>query len=137
MNILPDEVLDIIFTHYWQYKFNDVLDEIKKPLDFEIKNVSFIKKNFKVIDTPYKSNYTYHLKKINKSILEVIKNKGLFLICKYNKLLTRYITNDYLNTIFKKVPEEYKCVSAFFILMSGSNRYNILHSFEHINYTSK
>ena len=133
MNNLPEEILDIIWTHYWQFKYNDVINEINYPLEIEEKHISFIKKNFGVIACPYRDNYKHHLEKMNNSICKIINNEGLFLICKQNRLLMRFITNDYLKHVFKDVPDNYKHIASLFVILSGSNRFKVLFAFENIN----
>lgn len=133
MDTLPEEILDIIWNHYWQFKYNDVINEINYPINIEQQHISFIKKNFGVIACPYRDNYKYHLEKMNKSISEITNSKGLFLICKQNGLLMRYITNEYLKHVFNRVPDNYKHIASLFVILSGNNRFNVLFAFENIN----
>lgn len=133
MNELPEEVLDIIWIHYWQFRYKDVIDEINYPIKIEEQHISFIKKNFGVIACPYRDNYKYHLEQMNNSICKITNNEGLFLICKQNGLLMRYITNEYLKHVFKGVPDNYKYIASLFVMLSGSNRFKVLFAFENIN----
>ena len=82
MNNLPTEILDIIWNHYWQFRYKEVIDEINLPTIMENQHISFIKKNFGVIACPYRDNYKHHLEKMNTSISDITNNKGLFLICR-------------------------------------------------------
>ena len=70
---------------------------------------------------------------MNKSISEITNSKGLFLICKQNGLLMRYITNEYLKHVFNRVPDNYKHIASLFVILSGNNRFNVLFAFENIN----
>lgn len=133
MNNLPREILDIIWNHYWQFRYKEVIDEINLPTIMENKHISFIKKNFGVISCPYRDNYKHHLEKMNTSICEITNNRGLFLICKFNGLLMRYITNEYLKHVFNRVPDNFKYIASLFVMLSGSNRFRVLFAFENIN----
>ena len=97
------------------------------------KIIPFIKKNFGVIACPYRDNYKHHLEKMNTSISDITNNKGLFLICKKNGLLMRYITNEYLKHVFKRVPENFKYIASLFVMLSGNNRFKVLFAFENID----
>lgn len=133
MNKLPSPIQDIIWNHYWQFEYNNVIREINQPYLVEYKSIDFFAKYRNVLNSKNKQNYKYYFKNINNNIKDVINNKGLNIICKQNNLLLRYINIDYINKIFKNVPDDYKHVAALFVLMGGNNRYVTLHNFQNIN----
>ena len=133
MNKLPSPIQDIIWNHYWQFEFNNVIQEINQPYIVEYKSIDFFAKYRNVLNSKNKQNYKHYFKVINNNIKGVINNKGLNIICKQNNLLLRYINIDYINKIFKNVPDDYKHVAALFVLMGGNNRYVTLYNFQNIN----
>lgn len=133
MNILPIELQNNIWNHYWQYKYNDVVNEINKPFIIENKAKKYFNNYFNVLNGSYKNNYKYYFKIINNDIKDMVNNKGFNLICRHSDLFMKHININYLNNIFKKVPKDYKHVAALFVLISGYQRYHVLLSFQNIN----
>jgi hypothetical protein len=133
MNNLPTELQNNIWNYYWQYKYNDVVNEIKKPFNIENKAKVYLSKYFNVLNSKYKKNYMYYFKHINNEIKNIVNNKSFNLICHHNNLNMKHVNFDYITNIFKKVPEDYKYIAALFVLMSYHNRYHVLLSFQNIN----
>jgi hypothetical protein len=133
MNKLPNPIQDIIWNHYWQFEFNNVVQVINQPYLVEYKSINFFEKYRNVLNSTYKENYKHYFKVINNNIKSVINNKGLNIICKQNNLLLRYINIDYINKVFEKVPNDYKYIAALFVLMGGHTRYVTLNNFQNIN----
>tara|TARA_E500000178_G_C17001575_1_gene745932 strand:+ start:1474 stop:1884 length:411 start_codon:yes stop_codon:yes gene_type:complete len=133
MNRLPIELQNNIWIHYWQYKYNDVVNEIKKPLIIENKAKKYFNNYFNVLNGSYKNNYKYYFKNINNEIKYMVNNKGFNMICYHSNLFMKHININYLNNIFRKVPEDYKYIAALSVLISGCHRYHVLLSFENIN----
>ena len=135
MNILPDEIQNIIWKHYWHFLYKNVINEIEEPLKIEVKSVKFFSKYIGVLNTNYKSNYKHYFHTLNENIKSIVTNKGLMNIAKNNQLLLRYLTKDYIISICNNVPDHYKYIAGLFVIISGRNRFNTLHMFQNINIT--
>lgn len=133
MNLLPNEIENIIWRHYWQFEYKNVINEITQPIKIEKESINFYSKFIGVLSNEYKTNYKHYFSVINDDIKYIVENKGLMIIARKNQLLLRFITNHYITSIFSGVDEKYKHVSALYVLLSGSNRFHILHMFQNIN----
>lgn len=137
MNNLPIEIQDKIWCHYWKFEYENVLDEIKRPFEIEKEAIIFFNKYIGVLNHGYKTNYKHYFLNLNSNIYEIVNNKGLMIIANNSELLLRYITNEYINNIFRSVPDGYKYIAALCVLFSDTQRFKILNMFIHINsYTS-
>lgn len=125
MNILPNELLDIIWNDYWGFIYTEqVIEELKKP-KYEINKITNFLKNHFIGNKSelYDKQITHYLEKYNLIIKKLNNNKGLKLLCKINCPKLKYcFDEEYKDNCFKNVKEGLKEIAIFTIL---SNHYEL------------
>ena len=129
LNILPPDIQYIIYNYYHNILLNKVLKEILYPVELENNIVCFIKN--KKYNNPmlYKINKddAVHIKKYNYSIINIFKNKGQTLLCKYNTSYLKYCNNEYtVKAMTNEISNDYKYISVVLIILSKIYRF-IMH----------
>lgn len=133
MNKLPDEILDIIWSHYWGFIYSEnVIEQLKKP-KYEINKITefFRKKFIRNKCDEYDKQITYYLENMNVSLTELNKDKGLKLLCKINYTPLKYCFDcEYSQSCFHNVRDELKQIAIFSIIFNNPIlRYKLLHRF--------
>ena len=133
MNKLPNELLDIIWNHYWAFKYSEeVVKEISLPNNEINKILLFLRNHFiHNKNEIYDKQITHYLEKYNDSLLEIKKNKGLRLLYTLNYPLLKYcFDEEYWQSCFHNVRDELKSITIFTILFNNPElRYKLLYRF--------
>lgn len=133
MNKLPNELLDIIWNHYWEFKYSEeVVKEISLPNNEINKILLFLRNHFiHNKNEIYDKQITHYLEKYNYSLLEINKNKGLRLLYKLNHPLLQYcFDEEYWQSCFLNVRDELKAITIFTIIFNNPElRYKLLYRF--------
>lgn len=126
--ILPDEILNIILNHYWQFKFKEVLNELLQPYITEFKIINFLKKYcFKkdLFDKKYINYYIF----CNNKIKDLQKNKINKLICKLNNFKLYYCFCQNTLKVFNYIHKDLIYIMIFSISISNYYRFLVYHEF--------
>jgi len=145
----PIEIHNKIMNYYWEFKYNDVMNEIKKIneineeiykylMECYIPNVSINNETimFNMINI-FKTNKTLDevdkeiLKKLNNNIIKCSKNKGIVIISKLNYRNLFYGIENIKN-ITQNINDCYKYIAGYAITVSGNLRYRVLFDFQNM-----
>tara|TARA_Y200000002_G_C22615751_1_gene635919 strand:+ start:52 stop:471 length:420 start_codon:yes stop_codon:yes gene_type:complete len=133
MNKLPSEIQDIIYNHYWQFKFQDVLNELTKCFNLEKKIKKFLY-TYCFKEILFQKKYIHYLKLFNENIKEITKKKFLKNICNFNRLTLFYCFDEtYKDNICSSIDENLKYIAMFSLGCSGQMRYIILNRFQQLS----
>ena len=133
MNKLPSEIQDIIYNHYWQFQFKNVLDELTKCFRIEEKIKKFLY-TYCFRESLFKNDYLYYLISFNNDIKTIIQNKKFKYLCLKNKLTLYYCFCDkYRLNVCSKIHENLKYIAMFSLSCSGDMRYFILNRFQELS----
>ena len=133
MNKLPSEIQDIIFNHYWQFKFNNVLKELTKCCEVENKIKKFLYK-YCFNDFFFQNKYLYYLLCFNKEIKSIVDNKCLKNICAINNLTLYHCYNESCKkNVCSFIDDKLKLITMFSISCSGQMRYFTLNRFHELS----
>jgi len=133
MNNLPNEIQDIIYSHYWQFKYQNVINELKKCIDLENKIKNFLY-TYCFRDNIFDNNYLHYLISFNNDIKNIIKNKNFKHVCNVNKLtLFHCFDEQYKNNIFSSINDNLKYIAMFSVCCAGQMRYIILNRFHQLS----
>ena len=133
MNKLPNELLDMIWNHYWGFIYTEqVIEELKKP-KYELNRIiNFLKNHFIGNKSQlYDKQITYYLEKYNLIIKQIKNNKGLKLLCKINCPKLKYCFDECnMITCLTGIRKELKEISMFSILFNHPDlRYEIFYRY--------
>lgn len=129
---LPDEILDIILNHYWQFKFKEVLNELLQPYLVEFKILHFLKKYCFKKDLFQKKYINYYIY-FNNKIKELKKNKINIFICKLNNFKLQYCFSENSLQVFKHIHEDLIYIMLFSISNSNYYRFLVYHEFVNLS----
>ena len=133
MNKLPSEIQDIIYNHYWQFQFKNVLDELSKCFNLEKKIKKFLY-TYCFREILFKTEYLHYLISFNEDIKSIINNKKFKLLCSKNRLTLYYCFDEaYKNNICSSIDENLKYIAIFSLSCSGQMRYIILNRFQQLS----
>jgi hypothetical protein len=130
LNILPSEILDIIFNDYWRNQYRSVIDELNHP---QLLN----KKIKKFLDTYcfkydyFNPNYLHYLKEFNIEIANLLSKPILKIICKNNNLYLQYCFCD--NESMNGIDKSLQFICLFSITCSGYMRYRTFQKFKELS----
>lgn len=130
--ILPDEILDIILNHYWQFKFKEVLNELLQPYLIEFKIISFLQKYCFKKDLFQKKYINYYIY-FNNKIKELKKNKINIFICKLNNFKLQYCFSENSLQVFNYIHEDLIYIMLFSISNSNYYRFLVYHEFVNLS----
>jgi hypothetical protein len=125
---LPNEILDIILNHYWQFKFKDVLHELVQPYIIEQNIINFIKNYCFKKDLFHKKYLNYYIY-CNNKIKDLKKNKINLLICKLNNLKLKFCFSENSLQVFNHIHQDLIYIMLFSITNSNYYRFLVYHEF--------
>ena len=130
--ILPNEIINIILNHYWQFKFNDVINELKQPYIIEYKIINFLNTYCFTKDLIQKKHIHYYIF-CNTKIKDLQKNKINKLICKLNNLKLYFCFSENTLKIFNHIHKDLIYIMIFSISISDYYRFLVYHDFIRIS----
>lgn len=122
-NKLPYEIIEIIKYYYWNFQFNNVINEIKYTIQKNNEIEIFLKKFYNYY---FHNHLLFYYKKFNYIIKDIVNNNGKFLLLKHNNLFLRYCSLNSINAICNGIKEDYKYITPLLIVKSSYNRYKMI-----------
>jgi len=126
--ILPNEILNIILNHYWQFKFKEVLIELIEPFIIEKKLIHFLNTYCFTKNLIQKNHIKYYIF-CNNKIKDLQKNKINKFICKLNNLKLKFCFSENSLQVFKNIHEDLIYMMLFSISNSNYYRFLVYHEF--------
>jgi hypothetical protein len=130
LNILPSDILDIIFNDYWRDQYKHVIDELNQPQFLNKKIKKFLDTYFFKYND-FNTSYVHYLKLFNDEIKFIIKKPILKIICKNNNLYLQYCFCD--NESMNDIDKSLKFICLFSITCSGYMRYRTFQKFKELS----
>ena len=126
--ILPNEILNIILNHYWQFKFKEVLIELIEPFIIEKKLIHFLNTYCFTKNLIQKNHIKYYIF-CNNKIKDLQKNKINKFICKLNNLKLYFCFSQDIIHTFNHIHQDLIYIMIFSISISNYYRFLVYYDF--------